>query len=119
MVLRSRESKAKTVDTGSGYLCRVLLDVQLAYFATAGCQRIYELPAGGGKQQAVAQRVRIEKVVRKKYVVNPYSAIKFEVPPIDEVRLQLQEVTAHQYTIGFGEGTEPALQVAPHEAKFA
>ncbi len=70
-----------------------------------GCQRIYELPAGGGKQQAVAQRVRIEKVVRKKYVVNPYSAIKFEVPPIDEVRLQLQEVTAHQYTIGFGEGT--------------
>lgn len=69
-----------------------------------GCQRIYELPAGGGKQQAVAQRVRIEKVVRKKYVVNPYSSIKFEVPPIDEVRLQLEEVTAHQYTIGYGEG---------------
>jgi hypothetical protein len=70
-----------------------------------GCQRIYELPAGGGKQEAVTQRVRIEKVVRKKYVVNPYSSIKFEVPPIDEVRLQLQEVTAHQYTIGYGEGT--------------
>jgi len=69
-----------------------------------GCQRIYELPAGGGKQQAVTQRVRIEKVVRKKYVVNPYSSIKFEVPPIDEVRLQLEEVTAHQYTIGYGEG---------------
>lgn len=69
-----------------------------------GCQQIYELPAGGGKQQAVAQRVRIEKVVRKKYVVNPYSSIKFEVPPIDEVRLQLEEVTAHQYTIGYGEG---------------
>jgi Domain of unknown function (DUF4159) len=70
-----------------------------------GCQRIYELPAGGGKQEAVMQRVRIEKVVRKKYVVNPYSSIKFEVPPIDEVRLQLEEVTAHQYTIGYGEGT--------------
>jgi len=69
-----------------------------------GCQRVYELPAGGGKQQAVTQRVRIEKVVRKKYVVNPYSSIKFEVPPIDEVRLQLEEVTAHQYTIGYGEG---------------
>ncbi len=70
-----------------------------------GCQRIYELPAGGGKQEAVTQRVRIEKVVRKKYVVNPYSSIKFEVPPIDEVRLQLQEVTAHQYAVGYGEGT--------------
>ncbi|MEZ6091087.1 MAG: DUF4159 domain-containing protein [Pirellulaceae bacterium] len=70
-----------------------------------GCQQIYELPAGGGKQQAVAQKVRIEKIVRKKYIVNPFSAIKFKVPPIDEVRLQLEEVTSHQYTIGYGEGT--------------
>jgi hypothetical protein len=48
--------------------------------------------------------VKIQKIIRKKFIVNPYSAIKFEVPPIDEVKLQLQEVTAHQYTIGYGEG---------------
>ncbi|MBI5761021.1 MAG: DUF4159 domain-containing protein [Planctomycetales bacterium] len=70
-----------------------------------GCQRIYELPAGGGVQKTVAQTVKIQKVIRKKFVVNPLSAIKFAVPPIDEVKLQLQEVTAHQYMIGYGEGT--------------
>lgn len=70
-----------------------------------GCQQIYELPAGGGQQKTVAQTVRIQKVIRKKFVVNKYSSIKFEVPPIDEVKLKLQEVTAHQYTIGYGEGT--------------
>ncbi len=70
-----------------------------------GCQRVFEMPAGGGKQMAIAQRVRIEKVIRKKYVVNPFSSIKFEVPPIDEVKLQLEEITAHEYTIGYGEGS--------------
>jgi hypothetical protein len=79
----------------------------LATLATSrigGCQQIYELPAGGGQQKTIAQSVRIQKVIRKKFVVNPFSAIKFEVPPIDEVKLQLQEVTAHQYVIGYGEG---------------
>ena len=70
-----------------------------------GCNRIYEMPAGGGQQKTVAQSVKIQKVIRKKYVVNPFSAIKFSVPPIDEVKLQLQEVTAHQYVVGYGEGT--------------
>jgi hypothetical protein len=70
-----------------------------------GCYREYEMPAGGGQQKTVAQTVRIQKVVRKKFVINPLSAIKFNVPPIDEVKLQLQEITAHQYTIGYGEGT--------------
>jgi hypothetical protein len=70
-----------------------------------GCYREYEMPAGGGQQKTVAQTVRIQKVIRKKFVINPLSAIKFNVPPIDEVKLQLQEITAHQYTIGYGEGT--------------
>lgn len=71
---------------------------------TRGCASIYESPAGGGKQVTVTQTVRIEKIIRKKFVVNPFSAISFEVPPIDEVKLQLNEVTAHQYTLGYGEG---------------
>ncbi|MFO0870133.1 MAG: DUF4159 domain-containing protein [Pirellulales bacterium] len=72
---------------------------------TRGCQEIYELPAGGGQVKQLAQTVRIQKVIRKKFVVNPYSGIKFEVPPIDEVKLQLNEVTEHAYTVGYGEGT--------------
>ena len=49
--------------------------------------------------------VKIQKIIRKKFVVNPYSGIKFNVPPIDEVKLQLTEVTKHAYTVGYGEGT--------------
>lgn len=72
---------------------------------TRGCEEIYELPAGGGQQKQLAQTVRIQRVIRKKFVVNPYSGIKFEVPPIDDVKLQLTEVTQHAYAIGQGEGT--------------
>lgn len=80
--------------------------VMMVLSQTQGCSQIYELPAGGGQQVTVApQTVRIEKIIRKKFVVNPFSAIKFDVPPIDEVKLQLNEVTQHQYTIGYGEGT--------------
>ena len=72
-----------------------------------GCHEIYEMPAGGGqqKQLAIKQSVQIQKVIRKKYIINPLSAIKFNVPPIDEVTLQLTEATEHAYTVGYGEGT--------------
>jgi len=70
-----------------------------------GCQQTYELPAGGGQQKTIAQTVKIQKVVRKKYVVNPFSSINFKVPTIDTVDPKLSEVTAHQYVVGYGEGT--------------
>jgi Domain of unknown function (DUF4159) len=70
-----------------------------------GCRRIYELPAGGGQQKTIAQTVKIQKVIRKKYVVNPFSAISFAVPPIDEIKVITPETTAHQYVVGYGEGT--------------
>ncbi|MFO0903881.1 MAG: DUF4159 domain-containing protein [Pirellulales bacterium] len=70
-----------------------------------GCQEIAESPAGGGQMKQLPQTVRIQKIIRKKFVVNPYSGIKFDVPPIDEVKLQLQEVTEHAYSVGYGEGT--------------
>lgn len=69
-----------------------------------GCEEIYEMPAGGGRQKTLAQTIRVKKVIRTKYVVNPYSAILFEVPPIDEVKLQLTEATEHAYTVGYGSG---------------
>ena len=52
-----------------------------------------------------ASAVKVKKVVRKKYVLNPYSSIIFSVPPpIDQVPLQLVEETANQYTVGQGAG---------------
>lgn len=85
------------------YSCLFVLAV-LLLSNTRGCQETYELPAGGGEQKQLAQTVKIQKVIRKKFVINPFSAFKIDVPPIDQVKLQLQEVTKHAYTVGFGEG---------------
>ena len=80
------------------------LILALLFSQMSGCREIYEMPAGGGEQKQLAQVVKIKKVIRKKYVINPLSAISFEVPPIDEVQLKLLEKTAHAYTVGYGEG---------------
>jgi hypothetical protein len=69
-----------------------------------GCEELYEMPAGGGKQQTIAQTVKIQKVIKKKFVINPFSSVIFNPPPIDEVKLQLQEATAHMYAVGYGQG---------------
>jgi hypothetical protein len=71
-----------------------------------GCD-IYEMPAGGGgggKVESLPLAVRIQKIVKKKLVINPFSAIDFHPPPIDEVKLELKEITEHLYTIGQGQG---------------
>lgn len=70
-----------------------------------GCGEVYEMPAGGGEQKMLAQQVQIQKVIRKKFVVNPFSAILFNVKDIDEIKLQLNEATQHAYTVGYGQGT--------------
>ncbi|MEZ5300085.1 MAG: DUF4159 domain-containing protein [Verrucomicrobiales bacterium] len=67
-----------------------------------GCREIYEMPAGGGEPQKLRTVVKIEKIIKKKLVVNPYSAVIFNPPPIDDVKLQLLEVTKHQYKVGYG-----------------
>ena len=89
----------------------VLLVYTLVFFLLAALigwlwmrRDIYELPAGGGQAKALAQTIRVQKIIRTKYVVNPFSAIKFEVPPIDEIKLRLDEATEHAYTVGYGEG---------------
>ena len=88
----------------SGYsVCFVL--AFLVFTQMGGCSDIYEMPAGGGQQAQIAQAVKIQKIIKKKFVVNPFSAISFKVPPIDEIKLQLQEITQHAYTVGYGEGT--------------
>jgi hypothetical protein len=78
--------------------CLVISQIQ-------GCKETYELPAGGGQQQkAVVQTVRIQKIKKKKFVINPFSAIVFNPPPIDDVSLKLTELTQHAYKVGFGQG---------------
>lgn len=99
----SRKLKQSMVALAGYGLCFYLS--VLLFSQIGGCRNTYEMPAGGGQQKTVAQTVKIQKVVRKKYVVNPFSAIRFNPPPIDEVKLQIQEATAHQYVIGYGEGT--------------
>jgi len=66
-----------------------------------GCD-VYELPLGGGKPKP-SQVVRLQKVVEKKYVINPYSVVKFNPPPIEKIKLQLLEATHHAYEVGYGE----------------
>lgn len=93
----------------------VLLVYSLLFFLFVGLidwmlatRESYELPAGGGQAKQLAQTIRIEKVIRTKYVVNPFSAIRFEVPPIEDVPLQLNEMTEHVYSVGYGKGTGAA-----------
>ena len=70
----------------------------------SGCSELYELPAGGGEEQLKQKVVKIQKVIRKKYVINPFSAILFNPPPIEQIKLELMEITKHVYTPGQGEG---------------
>jgi len=69
----------------------------------SGCS-IYESPIGGGEEVQLKQIVKIQKVINKKYLINPYSSILFNPPPIDDVKLQVLEVTEHLYKIGQGKG---------------
>ncbi len=69
-----------------------------------GCS-IYKAPlGGGGEEKQLTQTVRVQKSIKKKYVINPYSSILFNPPPIDDVKLQVLEVTEHLYKIGQGHG---------------
>ena len=69
----------------------------------SGCS-VYESPIGGGEEKQLKQLVKIQKVINKKYVINPYSSVLFNPPPIDDVKLQVLEVTEHLYKIGQGKG---------------
>jgi hypothetical protein len=68
-----------------------------------GCS-IYESPAGGGEVAQLTQVVKLQKVERRKYVINPFSSVIFNPPPINEVKLQLLEITEHLYKVGSGKG---------------
>jgi Domain of unknown function (DUF4159) len=85
--------------------CLLFLLIVTLVLQVAGCRELYEMPAGGGEQKQLRQVVKVQKVIKKKFVINPLSLIKFNPPPIDEIKLQLLEVTKHAYTVGYGQGT--------------
>lgn len=73
-------------------------------FANAG-ENEFDLPAGGGSESIKASSVKVQKVVRKKYVINPYSSILFAAPPpIDQIVVNLKDETANRYQAGKGDG---------------
>jgi len=44
-----------------------------------------EMPAGGGQQKPLAQKVKVQKIIKKKFVVNPASSYLMGKPkPVSE-----------------------------------
>jgi hypothetical protein len=86
-----------------GYLFTFALLVFLLLWA-GGCREIYEMPAGGGEQKQLQQVVKVQKVIKKKFIINPLSSVIFNPPPIEEIKLQLLEITKHAYKAGYGKG---------------
>jgi len=68
-----------------------------------GCRDIYEMPAGGGEPQLKRQKVVVQKVKKKVFVVNPFSAVLFN-PDFERIQLKLEELTKHLYEVGQGKG---------------
>ncbi len=63
----------------------------------------YDLPSGGGSDNIQASAVKVQKVIRKKFVINPYSSIIFSAPPpIEKVDVTLTEETQNRYVVGQG-----------------
>jgi hypothetical protein len=99
-----QNSKLNQSIVALGTYSALFLAVVLFFSQLGGCRELYEMPAGGGEQKQIAQKLKVQKIIKKKYVVNPFSAISFKIPPIDEVKLQLTEITEHAYTVGYGTG---------------
>ncbi len=91
-----------------GYTLAFFL-VALLLSRLSGCREIYEMPAGGGEEMRIRQIVQIQKVIEKKYVINPFSAVLFNPPPVEDVPLRLEELTENLYQIGQGSAGEPGF----------
>jgi hypothetical protein len=100
---RQRQKLRQSLSVLFGYLIVFILIVLLLLQA-AGCQELYEMPAGGGEQKQLHQVVKVQKVIKKKFIINPLSSVIFNPPPLDEIKLQLLEITKHAYQVGYGKG---------------
>lgn len=70
-----------------------------------GCKEYYDSPAGGGKPKQVVQKLKVKKIIRKKFLVNPFSPFLFDAPDIEKmVKFNFRDMTKHSYQVGQGEG---------------
>jgi len=83
-----------------------LLFMLVLWFVTqvAGCMETYEMPAGGGKPKQKVRVVKVQKIKKLKFIINPLSVVIFNPPPIDTIKLKLKEVSKHMYQVGYGKG---------------
>ncbi|MBM3982537.1 MAG: DUF4159 domain-containing protein [Planctomycetes bacterium] len=82
-----------------------LLYVLMHLESRASGEQEYDLPPGGGNDSPQAMSVKVQKVIRKKFVINPYSNVSFAAPPpIDSIDVKLNEETANRYQVGMGDG---------------
>ena len=98
-----RQKLRQSLSVLFGYLFVFILIVLLLLQAS-GCQELYEMPAGGGEQKQLQQVVKVQKVIKKKFIINPLSSVIVNPPPLEEIKLQLLEITKHAYQVGYGKG---------------
>ena len=113
---RNSNKFKQSLTTFAGYGLMFLLLLTLITWL-GGCSELYEMPAGGGKEAQLQQVVKIQKVIKKKFVINPLSSVIFKQRPIDEVKLQLLELTDHTYKVGQGEGSGAGFSGGTHRGK--
>jgi len=109
---RRAQRLRQSLATLGGYTLLFMLVYLLLQLWLWGSVEPYELPAGGG-QELIRQTVQVQKIIKKKYVINPFSSILFHPPPIDQIQLQLDQETQNLYAVGqgaddgagFGQGT--------------
>ena len=99
---RANQKLKQSLNTTASYTIAFVL-IALLLMLLPGCLDIYELPAGGGDPQLKRKKVVVQKVKKKVYVVNPFSAILFN-PDIERIQLKLEELTKHLYEAGQGKG---------------
>lgn len=118
---QGKHGNLKRFLTGSFLLHILLVSSTMLGSFVPGCKKTYDLVKGSGKPKAMIKQMKVEvrKVQRKRILVNPNSAIVYEVPPLELTPLNLKEVTANEYKIGQGDGPGPAGYAAGREgARF-
>ena len=63
-----RNSKLNQSITALATYTTLFLALFLFFSQLGGCRELYELPAGGGEQKQLAQKIKLQKIIKKKYV---------------------------------------------------
>jgi len=106
------QSMTVLISYSLAFLLAFILATQLG-----GCQETYESPMGGGVSQTLPRPVQIQKIIKRKFVINPYGAISFKIPPIENIKLNLSELTKHRHVVGDGVGAGAGFSAGTRKGK--